>query len=216
MTDGLPKPLPYHLAAQIRKGIIAGRYAPGTSLREEALEAEYGSSRGPVREALRLLELRGLVSHLPRRGFRVREYSAKTASELYQLRSLLERFAVEQLQGRDLAPVIIELEGCNARMLQKREAGDVEGYLQENVNFHACILEYLGNEALTRTLAVLNEMAEPLRYAMLQRNLSRSRSVDDHRRIVGLLKKGRIADAALATERHISDNLPKLLHELRL
>jgi DNA-binding GntR family transcriptional regulator len=216
VTAAPPRPIPYHLAEEIRGGIIRGRYAPGMSLREEALEAEYGSSRGPVREALRLLELRGLVSHMPRRGFRVREYTAKTVRDLYRLRAMLERFAVEALEGTELPPLVAALEASNRRMAACRESGDVDGYLHENVTFHRLILEHGGNEALTRTLAVLNEMAEPLRYALLQKNLKRSRSVDDHRRITALLKKGRIDEAATATERHISDNLPHVLDAAKL
>jgi DNA-binding GntR family transcriptional regulator len=212
----LPKPIPYHLAEQIRSGIIRGRYAHGSSLREEALESEYGSSRGPVREALRLLELRGLVSHVPRRGFRVREYTEKTVRDLYRLRAMLERVAVETLEGGELGSLVTALEASNARMAACRESGDVDGYLRENVTFHRLILEHGGNEALMRTLEVLNEMAEPLRYALLQKNLARSRSVDDHRQITALLKKGRIAEAAAATERHISANLPKVLDAVKL
>jgi DNA-binding GntR family transcriptional regulator len=48
---------------QIRQGIVVGRYLPGSPLREQTLEQEFDASRGPVREALRLLELRGLATH---------------------------------------------------------------------------------------------------------------------------------------------------------
>ena len=68
----LPETIPYFLADRIKAGIIRWRYPPGSSLREADLAAEYGASRGPVREALRILELQGLVLHAPRRGFKVR------------------------------------------------------------------------------------------------------------------------------------------------
>jgi DNA-binding GntR family transcriptional regulator len=62
MNRKIPEPIPYHLMKKIRQGVITGRYGPGSPLREQQLEAEYGTSRGPLREALRLLQLRGLVS----------------------------------------------------------------------------------------------------------------------------------------------------------
>ena len=94
------KPIPYRLADQIRHGIITGRYRPGSALREQGLEAEYGASRGPVREALRLLEMRGLAEHEPRRGYRVRSYSPDAIEQIYRMRALLERHSVEGLAGR--------------------------------------------------------------------------------------------------------------------
>lgn len=207
-----PQPIPYHLADLIRRGIIEGRYGPGQSLREEALETEYGASRGPVREALRLLELRGLVTHLPRRGFRVRTFDSRTIEDLYRLRALLERYAVECLAGRDLSTLLTALDESNERMQTHFLAHRIDSYLAENVVFHALIIDTSGNEPLRRTLAVLNEMAEPLRYALLARNFEKSRSVADHRRITGLLRAGRIEAAATATEAHILTNLPRVLN----
>ena len=206
-----PQPIPYQLMEAIRAGIIEGRYPSGRSLREEALEAEFGVSRGPVREALRLLELRGLVTHMPRRGFRVRTYDARTVEDLYALRSALERRAVEALAGRALDALVVELEASNARMAACFRARDVAAYLAENVTFHSLILKESGNEPVMRTLAVLNEMAEPLRYRLLSRNLSASRSLEQHRRITAFLARGHIGAAAAATEGHIVESLPSVL-----
>ncbi len=195
----------------MRRAIINGRYMPGQPLREETLEAEYGVSRGPIREALRLLELRGLVTHAPRRGFRVRTYSVKDIEDLYRIRALLERHAVECLARANLDALLIELDASNARMSAHFDERNIEGYLAENVTFHTLIIDTSGNESLKRTLDVLNEMAEPLRYALLSRSLKKSRSLGDHRRIADLLRGGRIDTAAAATEAHILDNLPAVL-----
>ena len=207
----IPSTIPQHLMEEIRRGIIVGRYAPGSALREEALESEYGASRGPVREALRLLELRGLATHRPRHGFRVREYAPKTVEDLYRLRAVLERYAVEFLAGRDLRGLIGDLDASNARMQRHFKARRVADYLRENVTFHRLIIECGGNEALKRTLEVLNEMAEPLRFAILDRSLRKSRSLEDHIAITDLLRRGRLKAAAAATQAHILDNLPAVL-----
>ena len=69
--ETLPQTLSYFILNKLRWRIITGELEPGQPLREKELEADYGSSRGPVRESLRLLLQSGLVEHLPRRGFRV-------------------------------------------------------------------------------------------------------------------------------------------------
>src|SRR5260370_37271049 len=89
-AESLPDTIPYFLADRIKAGIIRWRYPPGSSLRETDLAAEYGASRGPVREALRILELQGLVIHAPRRGFKVKHYTADDLRQLYRLRAHLE------------------------------------------------------------------------------------------------------------------------------
>jgi DNA-binding transcriptional MocR family regulator len=109
MTSSAPQPIPYYLMEKIRRGIITGRYAPGEALREQQLESEYGTSRGPLREALRLLQLRGLVTHEPRRGFRVREYSPELTMQIYRLRGLLERHSIEALAGKPLDDLVVAL-----------------------------------------------------------------------------------------------------------
>lgn len=79
---------------RLRGEILSGALAPGERLVEEQLTRRFGTSRAPLREALRLLGQQGLVEHLPRRGVRVCELSARDIDELFSLRDVLERFAV--------------------------------------------------------------------------------------------------------------------------
>jgi DNA-binding GntR family transcriptional regulator len=89
-----------HLTAQdlvlssMREAILTAALPPGTRLRQEKLAELFGTSRIPVREALRALEYEGLVSSLPRRGFTVTELDADDIEEVYDLRILLESHAV--------------------------------------------------------------------------------------------------------------------------
>jgi DNA-binding GntR family transcriptional regulator len=203
----LPQPIPYHLADQIRRGIISGRYPPGSALREQALEQEFGSSRGPIREALRLLELRGLTVHEPRRGFRVRDYTSETVEQIYKLRGLLERHSVEALRGRPISDLPDLLKAENRRMAEYYAAGDIEAYLEANIAFHQIILDRTENEPLMRSIAILNEMAQPIRYALLSRNLGISRAVGEHQEIVSFIEAGDLDSAAIAMEKHVIGNV---------
>src|SRR5579871_3394760 len=80
---------------RLRQEILSGALTPGERLVEEHLTQRFGTSRAPLREALRQLAEQGLIEHLPRRGFRVAELSAADADELFGLRNVLERYAVD-------------------------------------------------------------------------------------------------------------------------
>lgn len=207
----LPMPLPYHLAERIRNAIVAGRYAPGMPLREQALEAEYGCSRGPVREALRLLDQRGLVTHAPRQGFRVRALDAAEVHQIYALRALLEQHAVEALEGRITPALLDGLREVNAAMRRHADAGEVDAYLQANLAFHALLRRAAPNPALDRTLDLVNEMAEPLRHALLRRAIHSSQAAGQHEAIIALLAEGRVPEAARAMHGHVIHGLASAL-----
>lgn len=196
-------PIPYRLMEHIRRGIITGRYPPGSALREQMLEQAYRTSRGPVREALRLLQIAGLVTHEPRRGFRVREYSPELIEQTYRLRALLERHGVESLGGRPLEGLVVRLREINARMSALFAAHDIAGYLDANGAFHRAILEAAANEPLQRSLATLNETAQPIRYALLTRQFDRSQAIADHELIIRLIEADELPVAAVAMERHV-------------
>jgi DNA-binding GntR family transcriptional regulator len=206
-SSDVPQPIPYFLMGRIRQGIITGRYAPGSPLREQTLEAEYGTSRGPLREALRLLQLRGLVLHEPRRGFRVREYSAEVTEQIYRLRGLLERHAVETLAGKPLDALLVELRKANAAMATHSAARDIEGYLEANIAFHHAIMMAADNEPLRKSIEPLNEMAQPIRFALLVSRRGKSTAMDEHAEIIALLAKGHIDSAARCIERHVVRNI---------
>jgi DNA-binding GntR family transcriptional regulator len=203
----VPEPIPYFLMGKIRRGIITGRYPPGSPLREQQLETEYGVSRGPLREALRLLQLRGLVKHEPRRGFRVREYSAELTEQIYRLRGLLERHSIEALAGRPLDGLIVALRAANASMAGHFATRNIEGYLDANVAFHDAIVQAASNEPLQKALETLNEMAQPIRYALLASRFERSTAIDEHEQIIDMLLKGDLAGAALFIEEHVVHNI---------
>jgi DNA-binding GntR family transcriptional regulator len=205
------------LMLQIRNGIMDGRHPLGSPLREEALEHVYGTSRGPVREALRVLELRGLVTHRERRGFRVRGYTRKSVGDLYRLRSVLERMSVEALVGLETGPLQALIQNLNAsnRHMQAHLAEGCTGlYLQENVVFHQHIVRACNNEMLERSLMVLNETAEPLRHALLRKKGSLATAHLEHQKITDHIASRNFHAAAAVTESHVLENLPKVLEVL--
>jgi DNA-binding GntR family transcriptional regulator len=207
MTKAIPEPIPYYLMKKIRQGVITGRYPPGSALREQQLEAEYGTSRGPLREALRLLQLRGLVTHEPRRGFRVREYSAQLIEQIYRLRAVLERHAVEALAGKPLDGLIAELVRINQAMSGHFQSRSIEAYLESNIAFHDAIMATANNEPLQKVIEPLNEMAQPVRFLLLTKRFENSTALDEHAKLIELLSQGDLKAAAVFIENHVIRNI---------
>jgi DNA-binding GntR family transcriptional regulator len=207
MNRKIPDPIPYYLMKKIRQGVITGRYGQGSPLREQQLEAEYGTSRGPLREALRLLEIRGLVTHVPRHGFRVREYSAELIKQIYRLRAVLERHAVESLSGKSLEKLVDSLAQINREMEDNFKSRNIEAYLESNIAFHDAIMETADNEPLRKVVEPLNEMAQPVRFMLLKQRFDSSTAIHEHKKIISLLSQGDIDGAAQFIGEHVLNNI---------
>ncbi|MEV1017212.1 GntR family transcriptional regulator [Micromonospora sp. NPDC049801] len=135
--------------ARLTREILSGRSDPGERLVEEQLTRRLGISRAPLREALRLLAQQGLVEHVPRRGVRVATLSDRDVRELYELRDVLERFAVRAgiPVGRES-----DLAGLRATLDEMREAtraGDRMAVAESHRAFHVALVALAGNRQLS-------------------------------------------------------------------
>lgn len=205
----LPQTLSYFILNKLRWRIITGDLKPGQVLREQELETDYGSSRGPVRESLRLLLRSGLVEHRPRRGFRVRSETQEDVRNIYQLRAALEGMVIAALDGRDIRPLCETLKGRCAIMEGYYRANDLEGYFRENSTYHQSIIDYTGNRPIAQVLFYVNEISLPIRYKLLQVNFPTRRSLDYHKEVLQMLESGNIKEVKELTERHILENLER-------
>ncbi|TNM68293.1 GntR family transcriptional regulator [Streptomyces sp. NP160] len=171
-AEGLSQPSLVELAtARLREEILSGHLAPGERIVEEQVTARFGTSRAPVREALRLLAEQGLVEHLPRRGARVAVWSPEDVSQLFEVRHALEQYAVlSALPLRDrgtgsatgtdpLARVREHL----AAMERAEDAGDALAKDDAHRAFHAAVVGLAGNRQLELALApVLLKLQLPM------------------------------------------------------
>lgn len=205
--DELPQTIPYHIAERIRMSIITWRYPPGSNLREVDLCAEFGSSRGPVREALRLLELRGLVEHAPRRGFRVSEHNEDGLRHLYLLRTQLEGTVIEALAVKDVNELAEQLERINEAMRDCASHNDIHGYFALNMEFHQSIIDRTESNILIRVLSIVNDMSLPVRFMLLSTNFPKKSDYTFHKRILQAIRHKELKAARQLTESHIRENL---------
>lgn len=137
------------VASIIRNAIIEGRLQPGQRLKPEALAAQLGTSRTPVREALFILEPEGLVDASPYKGVRVRSYELEDLDDAYELRAMLEGLAARRAASRITEQQVRELRRSCVRFERLAVRDDVLELVKENIFFHSKILEAAGSPRLT-------------------------------------------------------------------
>jgi DNA-binding GntR family transcriptional regulator len=135
---------------RLRGEILSGALAPGERLVEEQLRTRFGTSRAPLREALRLLGQQGLVEHMPRRGVRVARLSARDIEELFSLRDVLEQFAVRCALGGGAADpaALAALGDAVDRMDAAARAADAVAQDAAHRAFHLALVALAGHRHL--------------------------------------------------------------------
>ncbi|MGV9862749.1 GntR family transcriptional regulator [Rhodococcus koreensis] len=141
----------YETAAdQIRRAIHAGKYAPGSRLNEVELARSLSLSRGPVREALRLLEQEGVVTSEPQKGVRVAQISRRDAADALAVRETLETLASEETAANVNDEDIADLTDIIDAMSAAEQAGDILDAVDLDYAFHERFLEIASTETTKR------------------------------------------------------------------
>jgi DNA-binding GntR family transcriptional regulator len=152
--------------SSLREAILAGALPPGLRLRQERLAGQFGTSRIPVREALRALEHEGLVTSFPYRGFTVTELDADDIEEVYELRIILESHAVRVAVPLMTDEDVVALERLYSEMV-RAQAGEAQ--LAARERFYIRLYSMAGRPRLVALIARLRqEVARSLRWPTLQ------------------------------------------------
>ena len=169
-----PRALYQEVAEQLRLQIFNRELAPGAWIDELKLAAQFGISRTPLREALKVLAVEGLVTMKLRRGAYVTEVSAADVAQVYHLMALLESDAAAQVAASASAAQLAELQAIHYRL--ETEVGQRDAFFATNEQFHLAVLRIAGNRWAMQIVTDLRKVMK------LNRQLS-------------LLKQGRIEDA---------------------
>ncbi len=138
------------VADHLRDAILAGHFAPGERLFEAALAREFGISRGPIREALALLEGDGLVVNEPRKGKFVRALDARTIDELYSLRRVLEPYAAELIIESLTDDARASLDRALDTIRTASQRGDRNELARSDLAFHKTLFELSDHRPLLK------------------------------------------------------------------
>ena len=208
--------LAHGISEQLQQLIYSGDIAPGERLNEAALALRMGTSRGPIREAIRMLTGIGLVVAVRNRGVFVREISVREMLEIYELRALLFGFAAQQaaehLRDEDRAEFEQLLDGMDSAC----EAGDGQRYYVLNLRFHALVLAQCRNQ---RAQQAYEDHAKELhlyrrRYFDARTNMRRSNA--EHRRLFEAIVQGAADRADKLARAHVLQGRQRLLSTLDL
>lgn len=185
------KPLRDVVFDNIRNAILDGTLSPGKRLMEIQLAEQLGVSRTPVREAIRKLELEGLVIMVPRKGAYVASISKKELLDILELRIGLEAMAARLAADRISDDEIKILEDISMKLEESIEKNNLEDMMKYDEQFHSFIFETSGN---VRLQSIMASMWEPVynkfRLKYMSDYSSAVNIVEEHKNIVKALKKG--------------------------
>lgn len=214
MTSPKEKPeqgLPLFIAEELKHLIYTGALKPGERLNEAALALRMGTSRGPIREAIRMLTGLGIVKAVVNRGVFVRQISVREMLEIYELRALVFGFAAERATEHVNEEHKRQFEQLLAQMDAACDAEDADRYYDLNLQFHALILRLSNNQRAHETYDDYVKELHLFRRRYFNSPGNMRRSNTEHRSIYEAIIKGAKAKAKSAAERHVLSGRQRLL-----
>ncbi|MGJ7512027.1 GntR family transcriptional regulator [Variovorax sp. GT1P44] len=192
--------LPEQIAERIFAAIASGEYAPGDRIREETLAEQFDVSRGPVREALRILEKDSVVRILPNRGAHVTQLSIKEVGDIFEIRRDLVGAMVRRMGDRNDALISrIDAEVRELEALADKPGSD-DAYLEASIRMGRVLADGSGNERLAEILGSLVRQTRRYSKLGLASEARRKESARIWRAMLESLKAGDTDGAAAAIE----------------
>ncbi|SFR62194.1 GntR family transcriptional regulator [Anaeromicropila populeti] len=198
----------------LRQAILKGELKPGERLMEIKLAKRLGVSRTPIREAIRMLELEGLVVMIPRRGAAVAKITKKDLEDVLEVRCALEELAVSLACERINEDGILKLEDALSEFELAIQHGDVTSLAEKDVAFHDIIFESTGNARLIQLLNNLREQMYRYRLEYLKDNRSHDKLVLEHRIIIETLMNRDVLNAQKRIREHIYNQVMNVSQQI--
>ncbi len=204
-----PRALYEEVAELLRQRIFKRELEPGSWIDELKLAEEYGISRTPLREALKVLAAEGLVTMKVRRGAYVTEVSEKDLADVYHLLSLLESDAAGVVAKRATDAELAELEALHAELEAAARPGHVdrENFFAINERFHMRLLAIANNRWRDQVVADLRKVMKLNRHNSLLKSGRISESLKEHRAVMAAIKERDAANAMARMQQHFQNGL---------
>ena len=198
---------------RIKGEILDERLLPRQPLIEAELAAKYGMSKTPVREALLSLAREGLVEMSSFRGGRVRDFTADDAREIYELRELLEPFALRRAVPRLTDGDRRSLRALLDKAQAAAEGGDRRELSRLNGAFHNSLVARCRNEKVIEILAHLQNQVRVMSMRLWNVRATHLREAEQHRAILTAVEAGQADQAAELLGEHISEFRERYVRE---
>ena len=196
----------------VEKAILTGTIKPGERIIETDLAKRLGTSKSPVREALRRLEGEGVVELLPRKGYVVKGIDRKRVDDFFDIMLIVEPATVKMSLRKKQDDVCKEFDQFIAKMERQLKKKDYESYLVSNDEFHMYFYRLADNEWATKFSQMLRKQADMLRSLSLFTRNRFTPSIVEHKAIVEAYRKSDESGLATAVENHLmrfKDNILK-------
>ena len=190
-----PRALYQDVAERLRQQIFTRQLEPGSWIDELKLCAEYGISRTPLREALKVLAVEGLVTMKVRRGAYVTEMSRDDVSQVYHLLALLESDAAGEVAAHATEAQLAELQALHDRL--EKQVRQRDAFFSTNEQFHLKLLDLSGNRWRSQIVADLRKVMKLNRHHSLFKQGRLADSLAEHRQLMDALNR---RDAGRATQ----------------
>lgn len=200
---------------RLREDILSGVYQENDELREVSIGEELGVSRTPVREALRQLELEGLVTIVPNKGAYVKGITKKDVHDIYKIRSLLEglcaKWATEHITDQQIEE-LEEIVLLSEFHLKKQGQGKAKQVSDLDGKFHKVLYEASNSRILEHVLSDFHKYVKMARTMSVGEKERAEKSIDEHRAILEAIRK---KDANLA-EQLANQHIMNVMENLHL
>lgn len=195
---------------RIREDILSGKYLADEELKEKAIGEELGVSRTPVREALRQLELEGLITIIPNKGAYVVGISQKDIQDIYEIRCYLEGLCAKWAAKHITKEQLDELEENIFLSDFHAGKGNAEQVVELDNKFHEILYEASESKELRHVLSDFHHYVQRVRMLTLAVNTRAMESNEEHRRIVEALKEHDATKAEKYASQHIMSTIKNM------
>lgn len=202
--------LPALVQVEIEQLILSGELGVGQRINESELASRFGTSRGPIREALRALEESRLVRSEKNRGVFVREISVAEADEIYDVREALDQLIGRRVAERVTPAQLRDLRALLARMDESARLRDVKSYHALNLQFHDLLVDFAGNARLTESYRLLTKGLLLFRLRGLQDGGGFAVSNIEHKAVVEAIAAGDAAKAGRLLRQHAVESRARM------
>lgn len=200
----------------LRQAILRGELKPGERLMEIQLANKLGVSRTPIREAIRKLELEGLVLMIPRKGAEVAEITEKSLRDVLEVRRALEELAVELACEKITDVQIQELRDAAEEFRESLKEGDITRIAEADVKFHDVIYMATDNQKLIQLLNNLREQMYRYRVEYLKRSDFHQQLIDEHEEIIETIETGQKERAVQVVCQHVDNQVEAVMDTIRM
>lgn len=198
----------------LREAILKGELAPGERLMEIALAQQLGVSRTPIREAIRKLELEGLVLMTPRKGAVVAEITKKDLKDVLEVREHLEELAVQLACDKATPEDIVIMKKLHQEFIESLSQTDLTVIAEIDVRFHDAIYATTDNKRLIQILNNLREQMYRYRLEYIKDEAKRKTIVEEHEKIIRGIEEKNVEYAKQYIKTHINNQEAAILEKI--